>query len=326
MRKCFGPALRLAALGLLVTSAANAADKFPARPITMIVPFTPGGPVDAQARSLATEAEKVFGVPVIVDNKPGAGGTLGPATMAATARPDGYIIANMQTGMFSVPWMQKVTFDTIKDFTYIIQMTGGRSMIVVRTDSPWKTWKEFAADAKAHPGTIAMGSSGSGGGSHLVGAGVALAADIKLLHIPFRGMSEAFAALLGEHIKVVAPAAGIAKPQIEAGAFRPLLTTLSARNPKFPDVPSLTDEGLVPLVDLSFPQGLAGPKGMAPDVLRILHDGFRKALESPEHQAVIDQLDQAPAYINSADYAAAAAIQLDKHRALVTALGLARKE
>jgi tripartite-type tricarboxylate transporter receptor subunit TctC len=316
----------LLATGLAATPAADAADKFPVRPITLIMPFTPGGPTDVHIRSLATASESIFGVPVVVDNKPGAGGTLGPATMAATARPDGYTISNFSTGLYTVPAMQKVQFDTLRDFTYIIQLAGFRLILVVRADSPWKTWKELVADARANPNSITYGSSGIGGGSHLTIASIALAQGIQLRHIPFRGGSEFLAAVLGDHVKLAPPAPGSAREHIEAGSLRPLLSVTPRRSTYFPDIPALPDEGIVTEIDLSGPFGIGGPKGMAPEIVRILHDGFRRAMDAPGYLQAMQQLDMEPAYLNSADYAVQAAKQTVAYRKLIAALGLARPE
>ena len=143
----------LLAVGLLLAFGSSlpaaAAEKFPSRPVTFISPFAPGGPTEAQLRVLGAQAEKIWGVPVVIDVKPGAGSTLGPATMAATAKPDGYTLCVLSVGVFTVPWMQKVTFDPATDFTYVIQLSGWRGHMVVRQDAPWKTWKDFVAEAKA---------------------------------------------------------------------------------------------------------------------------------------------------------------------------------
>jgi tripartite-type tricarboxylate transporter receptor subunit TctC len=168
------PVSRLAVVVLAVVLAcaggapsARAEVKFPSRPITMINPFTPGGPIDIHFRVLAPQAEKVFGVSVVVDNKPGAGGTLGPATMAATAKPDGYTISNIGSSVLLLPLLQKTAFDPLKDFTYIINFSSYRYIVVVHKDAPWRSWNDLVADARKNPGKLSYGSFGTHGAIHL---------------------------------------------------------------------------------------------------------------------------------------------------------------
>jgi len=312
-------------LGCAAVTPATAVDKFPSRPITLINPFTPGGPVDIYFRVLGPLAEKEFGVPVVIENKPGGSSTLGPATMAATAKPDGYTISQVGTGVFTMPYMQKVSFDPAKDFTYIIGLTGYRLIVAVAPDSPWKTWKDLVAAAKAQPGKISYGSTGSGGVTHLSFEQAAMALGLKFLHVPFRGASEEIAAFVGGHI-AVAPTGGAIFPYIDAGTARPLLWLTRERSPRYPDVPSLKDEGIEPMVDPSFPYGIAGPKGMDPAVVKILHDGFKKVMDTPEHAKVLEQLQQDKVYMSSEDYRAFALRETEGYKKLIDALGLARKE
>jgi tripartite-type tricarboxylate transporter receptor subunit TctC len=313
-----------ALLTLIVTGLPAAAEeKFPSRPITLINPYPPGGSSDAHFRVIAAQAEKVFGVPVVIDTKPGAAATLGPATMTATAKPDGYTISNLPTALFSLPWLQKVAFDPARDFTYIIHLSGVRQQIIVRADAPWQGWKDLVADAKANPGRISYGSTGSGATTHMTIEALGQAAGIKLLHVPFRGSGEVLTALLGDHIKL-GSSGGPARPLIESGKLRAILGVAPQRNPKSPGVPSLADEGLSIPVDLSFPYGIGGPKGMDPTVVKVLHDGFRRVLTTPEYIAVLDQFDLQDHYLDSESYRRFALQQIESHRALIESIGMAR--
>jgi tripartite-type tricarboxylate transporter receptor subunit TctC len=317
---------RLLLAGLLLmglSGIAAAQEKFPSRPITLINPFTAGGPVDVHFRVLAKQAEKVFGVPVVVENKPGASATLGPAAMAATAKPDGYTLSNLSTGIYSLPHMQKVTFDPAKDFTYVIHLAGYRLQVAVRREAPWRSWKDLVAAAQAAPGTISYGSTGSGGVIHLAMEQIGLSSGIKLLHVPFRGASEVQSALLGGHVQL-GPQAGTARDLFESGEFRSLLSITPERNPRAPDVPSLTDIGVRSEIDLSFPYGIGGPKGMDPAIVKILHDGFKRAAETAENKAVMEQLDLQDRYLDSAAYRTFALKQIEGNRRLLEALGLVR--
>ena len=155
------------ALGTTAAQAQTAAQGFPNRPITLINVFAAGGPSDIHLRALANKAKDVFGVPVVVENKLGGAGTVGPAVMAATAKPDGYTVSYVGAGIFTVPNMQKVAFDPAKDFTYIIGLSGYRIIVAVKNDAKWKTWAEVAAEAKDNPLKITFSTPGLGSATHL---------------------------------------------------------------------------------------------------------------------------------------------------------------
>jgi tripartite-type tricarboxylate transporter receptor subunit TctC len=319
----------LAALAVILTlvagvPAARADVKFPSRPITLINPFTPGGPIDIHLRGLVPQAEKVFGVSVVVDNKPGASGTLGPATMAATAKPDGYTLSEIGTSVLLLPLQQKTTFDTLKDFTYIINLSSYRYIIVVHKDSPWKTWNDFVADAKKNPGKLSYGSFGTNGTIHLATEQLATKLGVKFTHVPMRGASEQVAGLMGKHIDF-APTGGLGYQMVEQGQFRALLSFTAGKNPRYPDLPTFADIGVKIDIDVTTPYGIAGPKGMDPKIVQILHDGFKKASEMPASLAVIKKLEQDYAYLSSADYTASIKQQIEAYRKALDAMGITKK-
>ena len=305
--------------------AARADAKFPSRPITLINPFTPGGPIDIHLRVLAPQAEKVFGVSVVVDNKPGAGGTLGPATMAATAKPDGYMLAEIGSSVLLLPLLQKTAFDTLKDFTYIINLSSYRYIVVVQKDSPWQSWNELVADARKNPGKLSYGSFGTNGAIHLAMEQIAAQQGVKFTHVPMRGASEQVAGLMGGHIQF-APTGGLGYQMIEQGQFRALLTFTPGRNPRFPELPTLAEVGVKLDIDVTTPYGLAGPRGMDPKIVKILHDGFKKASEMPESREVLKKLEQEYFYLNSADYTAHIKRQIDAYRRSLDAMGSITKK
>ena len=156
----------LAIFGLTTGAPAQAQD-FPTKPVTFIVPWPAGGSTDLAVRALADATQKHLGQPIVIDNKPGAAGTLGPAQMAANAKPDGYTIAQIPITVFRLPFMTKVTFDPNKDFTYIAGLTAYTFGVVVKSDSQWKTFKDLVAYAKANPGKVKYGSPGTGTSLHI---------------------------------------------------------------------------------------------------------------------------------------------------------------
>ena len=292
---------------------------FPDRPVRLIVPWTAGGSADGQLRSLAELATRRLGQPVVVENRPGATGTLG-AIAIRDARPDGYLLSQIHMSSLRVPMMQpRPAYDPLTDFTYVIQLTGSLLGIVVRAASPWRTLPELVADAKARPGRITYGTLGIGSTQHLAMERIARIAGIEWTHVPYRGTAETLTALIGGHIDVAADSSAWA-PMVQEGSMRLLATFGSGRPKRFADVPTLREQGIDYVADS--PYGICGPRGMDPEVTRILHDAFRDALFDPAHQPVLDRFDQRILYLNSADWAAAARRYVAEERELLRQIGL----
>ena len=316
-------ALLLAAPALIAAPWGVArAQAFPSKPITLIVPWPPGGSTDRHLRTLAEIAGQMLGQTILIDNKPGAGGTLGPASMAGTARPDGYTISQLPLGMLRMPHMQKVAWDPLADFTYIIGVSGYTFGFTVRADSPYKTFKDYIEAARRQPGNIDYGSTGTGTSPHLLMEEVAGKAGVQLKHVPFKGNADLQAAVLGGHVMAQSDASGWDK-FVDGGQMRLLVTFGEERTKRWPDVPTAKELGYG--VVSSSPYGLVGPKGMDPAVVKALHDAFKKAMETPRHQEVLAQLNQAMWYRSGEDYRAWAADTYAKDKALIERLGLAAK-
>ncbi|MBI4293605.1 MAG: tripartite tricarboxylate transporter substrate binding protein [Betaproteobacteria bacterium] len=318
--------LEAAALALaivtLVCAAPVIAQTFPAKPITMIVPWPAGGSTDTHMRKFSDIASKYLGQQIVVENRPGGGGTLGPGTMAQTAKPDGYTLSQLPMGAFRIPHMQKVAWDPIRDYTYIIGVTGYTFGVVVRSDSPFKSFRELIDYAKANPGRMNYGSTGTGTSPHLLMEEVALKTGVKFLHVPFKGNAELTQSLMGGHIMAQSDASGWGR-FVDAGTFRLLVTFGSERTKRWPTVPTAKELGLG--IVSNSPYGIVGPKGMDAGVVRVLHDGFKKAIEDPEHLKMLDQLDQVLWYQSSEDYAKFARETFAQDRALIERLGLLAK-
>ena len=307
----------------LAASVGAQAQNFPLRPVTLIVPWPAGGSTDVGMRALASAAEKHLGQSIVVENRPGGSGTLGPGQMAATARPDGYTIAQIPITVFRFPFMTKTTFDPSTDFTYIIGVSGYTFGVVVRDDAPWKSFQDLTADAKSNPGKINYGTPGAGTSLHITMEQIARQQGIKWTHVPFKGNAESINALLGGHIHVVADSSGWAQ-LVNAGRFRLLVTWGVARTKNWPDVPTLREIG-IDMVSNS-PFGIAGPKGMDPKIVRVLHDAFKKGLEEPSYAAAVANLDQELFYLSSEDYQNFAMRQIEEARRFITELGLGPKQ
>ncbi len=325
MRRWLLPAALLTTLLPGVVPNPAAAQNFPSRPITLINVFAAGGPSDIYMRVLANKAKDVFGVQVVVENKLGGAGTIGPATMAATAKPDGYTISYVGTGIFTVPVMQKASFDPAKDFTYIIGLSGYRILVSLKADARWKNWDEIMAEAKANPMKLTYSTPGPGSATHLAFESVAYPLGLKFTHVPFKGASEQVTAMLGGHIDLTATGGNVF-PVIDAGQARAVLWLTDDPSPRYAAIPSLRELAVKSEIDLNFPFGLAGPKGMDPAIVKILHDGFKKAMDSIEHEDILKKLDQPNRYMDSADFTAFAYRQIGAYRMALERLGIARRE
>jgi tripartite-type tricarboxylate transporter receptor subunit TctC len=299
---------------------AQAQEKYPSRPIRLLCPWPAGGSTDVVMRAIGDSFSKQIGGTVIIENKPGAGGILGAGELAR-AQPDGYTLSQLPLGIFRLPHMQKVSFDPMKDLTYIACMTGYTFGMVVRSDSPIKSVKELVDYAKANPDGFTYGSTGTGTTPHLVVEQFARRAGIKLLHVPFKGNADGMQALLGGHVMGHSDATGWASA-VEAGRARLLATYGSKRTKRWPNVPTLLELGYQTVSDSPF--GIGGPKGMDPALVKRLQDAFKKTLEDPTVIAVLDKFDQPIIYKDSAAYTKFAHDTFKEEKETVESLGLAK--
>ena len=315
--------VQLAAASLAAaTLGAHAQANFPARPIKLLVAFPAGGPTDITMRQLADNASKILGQPVIVENKPGAGGTL-PAQQLQTAPADGYTLAQIPLGVFRLPYTTRINWDPVKDVSYVINLTGYAFGIVVPADSPFKNWNDFVAYAKANPGKLNYGSTGTLTSPHLTTELIAQKLGIQLNHVPYKGSAELMQAITGGHLMAAADSTGFA-PLVQAGKLRVLNTWGEKRLEKFPDAPTLKELGL-DIVQNS-PFGLGAPRGTPPEVVKKLHDAFRKAMEDPSYVQALARYDMLPIYMDATQYTRFAQETFAREKQLVEKLGLAKPQ
>lgn len=315
-------ALLLGTAGALALPMGARAQAFPARPITIIVPWPAGGSTDRHFRGLAEIASRNLGQQVLVQNAPGGGGTTGPGNMGLNAKPDGYTLSQYPMGMMRLPHMQKVAWHPLNDFTFIIGITGYTFGFVVRADAPWKTFKDYIEAARKEPGKINFGSTGAGTSPHLLIEEVADVAKVELNHIPFKGNADQMQALLGGHVMAASDATGWDK-FVDGGQMRLLVTFGDERTRRWPNVPTAKELGYN--IVANSPYGLAGPKGMDPALVKTLHDAFKKVIDDPAHLAILEQLNQAAWYKSSDEYRKWAGDTFVKERALIDRLGLLAK-
>ncbi len=296
------------------------AQSFPAKPIKLIIAFPAGGPTDITMRSLADGASKILGQTVIIDNKPGAGGTL-PAQALQISAPDGYTLAQIPLGVFRLPYTTKINWDPIKDISYVLNVTGYAFGLVVPADSPIKNWAQFVAWAKANPGKLSFGSTGTLTSPHLTMELIAQKLGIELLHVPYKGSADLMQAIMGGQIMAAADSTGFA-PLVESGKLRVLNTWGDQRLAKFPDTPTLKELGLDMVQNSPF--GIGAPRGTPADVVKKLHDAFKTVMDQDSYKAALARYDMVPIYMSSEGYSKFAQETFAREKALVEKLGLAK--
>jgi tripartite-type tricarboxylate transporter receptor subunit TctC len=312
----------LLAIALSFCSALAAAQAFPAKPVTLLITFPAGGPTDLAGRALAEATSKYLGQPVVVENRPGATGTLGAAALV-NARPDGYTVSMIPITALRLPHMENVAFDPMKDIRYVMGVSGYVFAVIVRADAPWKSMADLVAAAKAKPGEISYGSHGIGGSVHLATEEFSAAQGVKLNHIPYKGSADMLTAMLGGHLNVAVDSTG-AVPHVAAGRARVLAVFTEKRAAVWPDVPTMTELGYG-IVSTS-PYGIGVPAATPPAVVKALHDAFKKGLEDPIHTKMLERYNQPLWYLSSEDYTKWAREQYEKERAIIERLSLTRKK
>ena len=307
-------ALRLMLLTLACGLAAPGfAQQFPAKEVQIIIPYAPGGATDLVFRALAASTQKYLGKAVVVVNRAGGGGAVG-FTEVAQAKPDGYTLVSIITPVTILPHQVKTAF-TYQSFAPIINVVQDPAMLQVRADAPWKSLDEFLGYARTNPGMITVGNSGAGGGVHLIALAFEKAAGVKLNHIPFAGGGPSVTALLGGHVHAVSvsPPEGIA--HVKGGKLRIMALFSESRMADFPAVPTVREQG----INFSMGQwrGLAAPKGTPPEVIRVLHDAFKKGMEDPAFIKNAADMSVALAYIGPAEFGKLMAADHERYAKLV---------
>ena len=299
-------ALAAAALALAATAAAPAAiaqADYPNKPITMIVPFPPGGVADITARPAAEAMGRFLGQPVVVENKAGAGGGVGHA-FVSKARPDGYTVLLALSSISILPAADKVlgrdSLYQLNQLVPIARFTADPTVLAVRADSPWKTAKDLLDSAKRAPGTIPYGSSGNYGTMHVPMEILMASAGTKMLHVPFSGAGPAIVALLGGNVDALSTGPSSVMGHIKGGKVRVLATWGDARHPALPDVPTLKELGY----DAQFTQwtGLFVPAGTPEPVIAKLREAARAAAADPTFRAALAKVETPIQYLDQPQF------------------------
>jgi tripartite-type tricarboxylate transporter receptor subunit TctC len=293
----------LLSLLLCLSSSVAAEDAFPSRVITMVVAFPPGGVADLSARPTANVLQKILKQPVIVLNKAGAGGSIGSASVA-NAKPDGYTLLMALSSISTNPEADRL-FDRppafeLKQFAPIALVSADPAVLMVRSDSPYKTIDDVVEDAKKNPGKISYASSGIYGTYHVATEMFAHAAGIKLHHIPYGGGGPALVGLVGGQVDIALLGPSVAIGQIKAGKLRPLASWGGKRLASMPEVPTLKERGYN--VEYYIWSGLLAPAGTPEKVLKTLRDAMRQVVEDPDFKASMANLETPIAYMDAPEF------------------------
>ncbi len=279
-------------------ASAQTAPWSPNKPITLLVPWPAGGATDLTMRVLADLAGRRLGQRVLVENRPGAGGTLAMPVLQQAA-PDGYTLAQMPQPVFRAPHLQHTLWDPIRDTTPILQVSGVTFGVLVPAASPLRRMEDLFQFAKAHPDELTVATNGIGTTPHLVMEELFGRKGLRFTHVPYKGTSEQMIALTSGQVMVGVNSNGFA-PFLDSGKLRMLATFGARRSPRWPQVPTLKELGLGLVA--SSPYGIVGPRALPPPIVKTLHDAFHAALFDPVHLAELAKYDQLPDYLDSVAY------------------------
>ncbi|HEX4326355.1 MAG TPA: tripartite tricarboxylate transporter substrate binding protein [Burkholderiales bacterium] len=298
--------IRIAALALAaLLPAASFAQAWPSHPITMIVPFAAGGTTDIVARAMALELGKTFNTSVVVDNRAGAGGTLG-AGIAAHATPDGYTIFMSTVAHAIAPSLygpKRLNYDFERDLAPITEVSSLPNLLLVNNSVPVKNEKELIAYLKASPGKFSYGSAGNGSIEHLSGALFASLAGVQMIHVPYKGGAPMMTDLISGTIQMAIETSGSAAPQVRSGKVRALGISTAKRSAAFPDVPTMQEAGL-PGYEVTTWYGLLAPRGTPPEIITKLYNASAAILKTPDMKKRLEDIGADPGGMPPAEFAA----------------------
>jgi tripartite-type tricarboxylate transporter receptor subunit TctC len=277
----------VAMLGFTLIAAAapaSAQDKFPMKPIRMIVPFPTAGATDIAARQVSQRMSEVWGQPIVIENRPGAGGTLG-TEIAAKAPNDGYTLmtGSVSTHAIAPHLYPKLAYDPLKDFIAITEIASSPNVLVVNAALPVKTLKELIALARKRPGELTYGSNGNGANNHLAGEMLQGMTGIRMQHVPYKGSALATNDLLGGHISMMFDTVLTALPHVKSGKLRPLAVAAPKRSAVLPDVPTAAEAGLGDF-DVQVWLGMWAPAGVSQDIITRVNTEAVAAVRQPRVQ------------------------------------------
>lgn len=280
---------------LIATSVASQAQVWPERPVRLVVPFPAGGATDSIARVIAQRVSKDIGQQIVVDNRAGAGGTIGTAEVAKAA-PDAYtlLLTTSSTHAISLHLTSKLPYDAVKDFTPIAHLADAASVLLVTPSLPVKTMAELIAYAKKHPGELNYASSGNGTIVHLTTEAFKAQAGVFITHVPYKGTALAIPDIVAGSVQVLFDAIPSGMPHVKNGRLRALAVTGDKRSALVPELPTVAEAGLAGFSSVTW-FGLYAPRGMKADLVVRVHEAFEKAAQAPDVVQSLAKLGVEPA-------------------------------
>jgi tripartite-type tricarboxylate transporter receptor subunit TctC len=313
--------LAAAAAVFSASGIASAQSSFPTKAVHLFVPYPAGGAVDILARTLGDELSKNWGQPVVVENRPGAGGLVASQALATSA-PDGYTLIVVASGHATNPFLYpKIPYDTFKDFTPICLLASSPNILLVRADSPFKTLADLLAEARAKPGSLSYGMAGNGTSTHLAGELLKNLAKVDIVAIPYKGGGPAMNDLLGGQIPMSFNNGPESVGQISAGTVRALGVTTAKRAPFLPDVPTMAEAGVAGY-DTGVWWGLVGPAGMPAAIVAQLSSDFVAALKAPAVRDRLNTLGATPIGSSPKEFDAVIHADYEKWGPIIKAAGM----
>jgi tripartite-type tricarboxylate transporter receptor subunit TctC len=312
---------RILAVLLAAFATAAYAQPYPSKPIHFVVPYPAGGPLDTVARLLGQKVSESVHQPVVVENKPGAGGNIG-ADYVAKAAPDGYTIlmGAVATHAINPTLYRNIPYDPVKDFAPVTEVAWTPNVLVVNPSLPVSNVKEFIAYAKAHPGELNFGSGSTGSAGHLAGELFKTMAGVQMVHVPYKGAGPAMQDLIGGQIQLMFDNLASSLGQIRAGKVRALAVTTAKRSTLAPELPTIAESGL-PGFDISTWFGIFAPGGTPQPVVQRLHDAFVAALHAPDVQATMKKMGAEPVGNTPEEFAAYIRSEARKYAKVIEASG-----
>jgi tripartite-type tricarboxylate transporter receptor subunit TctC len=308
-------------IAVLVAAAPAAAQNYPAKPVRLVIAFTPGSSTDIIGRAVAAKLQEVWGQPVVAENRPGAGGTVG-SEFVVRAEPDGYTLLANSSAHAANPGMYKeLRYDTMKDFVNLALLGGGPNVLMVGPDTGWKTLGDFVKAAKASPGKLNFASAGIGSGTHFNLEKLKLAAGIDVQHVPYKGTPEAIGDTIAGRTCCYWAPLNAALPHVSGGKAIALAVSSAQRSPLLPNVPSVAEQGY-PGFDYTLWVGLWGPAKIPPEIAQKINKDVNAALASPDLKAQLSKLGTVPGSMTIPQFTEFVKKEIEETRKILQAAGI----
>jgi len=314
-------AIRLLALALAALASLAHAQNYPTKPVRLIISFTPGSSTDIIGRAVAAKLQEMWGQPVVAENRPGAGGTVG-SEFVVRSDPDGYTLLANSSAHAANPGMYKeLRYDTMRDFVNLALLGGGPNVLIVSPESGWKSLKDFVDAAKKTPGKLNFSSAGIGSGTHFNLEKLKLAAGIDVQHIPYKGTPEAIGDTIANRVCCYWAPLNAALPHVNGGKATALAISSAQRSPLLPNVPSVAEQGYAGF-DYTLWVGLWGPAKIPQDIAAKINKDVNAALASPDLKERLAKLGTAPGNLTIPQFTDFVKKEIEETKKILDAAGI----